>query len=156
MSCRSRVALLIMGGVLALSGAGSVISYARAVSPIRLELNKLEPIASTPPGCRAYFVVSNPAPTPIPELRLDLVLFGTDGVISRRVALDLGPLPARKEVVRLFDLSAISCDSIGQILLNDVLACQLGDKPPASTGGENQTCLDRITLSSRAKASLTK
>jgi hypothetical protein len=36
-------------------------------------------------GCRVYVVVTNPDPEPIAQLRLDLILFGADGVIARRV-----------------------------------------------------------------------
>jgi hypothetical protein len=154
MLCRRQAALLIATGWLAFQIPVSVISSAAAELAIPIELNKLEPLATTPPGCRIYFVVSNPDPMPIPVLRLDLVLFGTDGVIARRVALDLGPLPAKKEAVRLFDLSGLSCKSIGQILVNDVLACQFTGKPAAEQ--QRQACLDRLAVSSRATVSLTK
>ena len=62
---------------------------------IPLELNKLEPITQGGPGCRVYFLVSNPDAEPFEQFRLDLILFGADGVIARRVALDLGPLAPR-------------------------------------------------------------
>jgi hypothetical protein len=131
---------------------------------IPVELNKLEPIPASAdaqhadgagPGCRVYFVVSNPDPEPITQLRLDLILFGTDGVVSRRLAFDLGPLPARKTAVRLFDQPGLACDSIGRVLINDVLACQLGhDEAPADQ--QRQTCLGRLRLSSRTKSELMK
>jgi hypothetical protein len=127
-----------------------------AAAPIPVELNKLEPLAADPPGCRVYFVVSNPEHEPFVQLRLDLVLFGTDGVITRRLALDLGPLPAQKTAVHLFDLAGVACDSIGQILINDVLSCQTGDQAPASADAERKECLDRLTTSSKAKAPLVK
>jgi hypothetical protein len=148
--------LMIFAAGGTLSSLGSLINPAAAKPPIPLELNKLEPLTTTPPSCRVYFVVSNPDSTPITAFRLDLVLFGTDGVIARRIALDLGPLPAKKEMVRLFDLDALPCDRIGQILINDVLACQTGDVPPASAQQQRQACLDRLAVSSHAKASLTK
>ena len=137
------------------------------VAPIPVELNKLEPlpvpaaapgVAAAPgPGCRAYIVATNPAPEPVTQLRLDLVLFGTDGVIARRIALDLAPLAPRKTTVRLFDLAGLSCDDIGRVLVNDVLACQSGQHegaPPADQA--RQACLDRLQLSSRARAELIK
>lgn len=123
-------------------------------APISLELNKLEPIpAAAPgqaPGCRAYLVASNPeAGEAVDGMRLDLVLFGTDGVIARRVALDLGPLPPGRTQVRPFDLRDQGCDGIGQVLVNDVLMCRVA-------GAERTDCLARLHMSSRAAAKLTK
>ena len=142
-------------------------THAQAPVPARIvvELNKLEPLpasAAAPgspvsgPGCRAYIVASNPDAEPVTQLRLDLVLFGTDGVITRRVAFDLGPLVPRKTAVRLFDLPGQPCDGIGRVLVNDVLACQLGPREEAAAAPPQQACLDRLQLSSRAKAELTK
>lgn len=39
-------------------------------------------------------------------MRLDLVLFGRDGVAARRLAVDIGPLPGSRTVVRLFDVAS--------------------------------------------------
>ena len=102
---------------------------------ITLELNKLEPIAAAAiatgssgqaAGCRAYLVANNPENgETVDVLRLDLVLFGTDGVIGRRLALDLGPLPPGRTQVRPFDLRDQPCDGVGQILVNEVLLCRV-------------------------------
>lgn len=130
---------------------------APGAAPIPVELNKLEPLPAPGQGCRIYLVASNPDPEPIAQLRLDLVLFGTDGVIARRVALDLAPLGARKTAVRLFDLPGQLCDGVGRVLVNEVLACQLGLRSGAPPAEEpRQACTDRLQLSSRAKAELTK
>lgn len=123
-----------------------------AAAPIPLELNKLEPLPG--PGCRFYMVVNNPDADPIAQLRLDLMLFGTDGVIAKRIALDLGPLAAKKTSVRLFDLPDAGCDSIGKVLVSDVLACQTGKGTPADQ--PTQACLDRLAVSARGKVELTK
>jgi hypothetical protein len=125
---------------------------ARADAPIALELNKLEPITQGGPGCRVYFVVSNPDAKAIDQLQLDLILFGTDGVIARRLAFDLSPLPPKKTAVRLFDLTGLACDGIEHLLVNDVLAChRAGDEtvtPPS--------CLERLSLSAKTKVPLMK
>ena len=103
-------------------------------------------------------MATNPAPEPVTQLRLDLILFGTDGVITRRIALELAPLAPRKTAVRVFDLPSLACDDIGRLLVNDVLACQTGQHegapPPADQA--RQACLDRLQLSSRTRAELTK
>ena len=106
------------------------------------------------PGCRVYMVVTNPDADPIAQLRLDLMLFGSDGVISKRIALDLAPLAAKKTAVRLFDLADSACDSIAKVLVSDVLACQTGKAPPPDEPA--QVCLDRLQVSARGKVELTK
>jgi hypothetical protein len=111
-------------------------------APLRLELNRLEP---REPGCRVWFVVNNPAAEPLDPLRLDLVLFGRDGVILRRLAVDVGPLPAGRTVVRIFDVTGQPCEGIGQLLLNDLLAC--GGTEPA----QRAACTDRLALASRVE-----
>ncbi|MBB5694242.1 Tat pathway signal protein [Muricoccus pecuniae] len=107
-------------------------------APVTLELNRLEAQAQ---GCRVWMLARNPG-APVDPLRLDLVVFGRDGVVSRRLALDLGPLPAEKTMARIFDLAGTPCDGVGHLLLNDVLAC--GPDAPAA-------CLSRLTVSSRAQ-----
>lgn len=144
----------------------SGLARAQTAAPIPIELNKLEslpapaaaPGATTAPvaGCRVYLVVTNPDPEPIKQLRLDLVLFGTDEVIDRRVAVDLAPLAPHKTSVRLFDLQGQPCDGIGHVLINDVLACQLGKREGAATDEPHQDCMDRLKPTSRTKAELTK
>lgn len=126
-----------------------------AAAPITLELNKLEPLPAAgagPGGCRFYMVVTNPDADPVAQMRLDVMLFGTDGVIAKRIALDLAPLAARKTAVRLFDLPDQPCDGVGKVLISDVLACQLGK----SADQTPQACLDRLQLSARGKVELVK
>jgi len=150
--CRRILVVAILGGVFWQSVA--VLAQAPASPPIRVELNKLEPLSGT--GCRVYIVTVNPDPEPIEQLRLDLILFDTDGVIARRVALDLGPLAAHKTAVRLFDLQNLRCDGIGRALVNDVLACQSGQQKGVPSDQQRQACLGRLQLSSRAKTELVK
>ena len=80
------VRLIIGGTVLALISAASAATAEPA--PIRLELNRLEPVDT---GCRVYLVVGNDGAQALESLKLDLVLFGSDGVIDRRLALEAGP-----------------------------------------------------------------
>jgi hypothetical protein len=137
---------------------------AKAGAPIPIELNRLEPLPASGasssateaagPGCRVYIVVTNPEAEPISQLRLDLMLFNAEGIVSRRVALDLGPLAPHKTSVRLFDIQGQPCDGIGRVLVNDVLACSIGQNTDANQ--QRQACLERLKLSSRAKAELTK
>ena len=148
--------MLFAGLLMAWPGLLSAAPAPAPAAPIPLELNKLAPLPGSATGCRAYFVITNPDAEAISELRLDLVLFGKDGIISARVTLGLGPVPGDKTLVRLFDLAGTPCDSIGHILLNDVLACRTGSEAAAPAEQERETCLDRIAVSSLAKVPLTK
>lgn len=114
--------------------------------PIAVELNKLDVIAK---GCRAFFVVDNPGDKAMQSLKLDFVFFGADGVIVRRLVVDVGPLRPGKKSVKSFDLENPACGQIGSILLNDVLECR-------DATGPQSDCLQRVTVSSRAKVPLTK
>lgn len=114
---------------------------ARAQAPsLRLELNRLEPRDGQ---CRVWMVANNPGPEALDPVRLDLVLFGRDGVAARRLAVDVGPLPAARTVVRSFDVAAQPCDGIGQVLMNDVLACA------GTEDAVRAACTDRIVPASR-------
>lgn len=113
---------------------------------VTVELNKLEP---SDKGCRAYIVVSNPTQASYDAYKLDLVLFQTDGVIGRRLALDLAPVRADKRTVKLFDLEGTQCDTIGNFLVNDVLDCKTASGPVAN-------CLANLKVKSLTKAEISK
>lgn len=122
------------------------ISLAQGAKPITLELNKLE---AKDKGCRAVFLVDNTTDAALQSLKLDLVFFGTDGVMIRRLVVDFAPLPPAKKRVKAFDFESPPCGALGSILLNDVAECR-GD------GGPIADCLQRLDVSSRAKVPLTK
>lgn len=134
---RLRRTAIVLGFLAAMLRPEGVEAQA-SVAPIGLELNRLEP---QPKGCRVWLLLRNPAPEAIDPLRLDLLVFGKDGVIARRLALDVGPLPAEKTMARIFDLAGQDCAETGSLLLNDLLACG-----PASEA--RKACLPRLDLSS--------
>ena len=107
---------------------------------LSLELNKLE---DTDDACRAYLVLDNGTAGPVESLRLQLVLFDPEGVITRRLAVQAGPVGAGKTSVRIFDVSGQQCGDIGRILLNDISECEGPD-------GEIADCADLLEVSSRA------
>jgi hypothetical protein len=117
----------------------SMPALAQEPPRISIELNRLEPQGT---GCRVWLLARNPGQEALDPLRLDLLLFGKDSVIMRRLALDIGPAPEAKTQARIFDLAGMNCDSIGSVLLNDVLACG----PTAET---RAACLPRMVLASR-------
>lgn len=130
--------ILTLGAMMPLALGAQETAPAKAPA-IGLELNRLEARSE---GCRVWLVLRNSAPEAIDPLRLDLLVFGKDGVIARRLALDVGPLPAEKTMARIFDLSGQACESVGSLLLNDLMAC-------GPTTETRAACLPRLSLASR-------
>ncbi|WP_439598314.1 Tat pathway signal protein [Falsiroseomonas sp.] len=135
------------GLVLAALALAPAAAQAQQASPpaLPLELNRLEPVTAPAEGCRIWMVLGNDAPeaAAIAALRLDLVVFGGDGQIARRAAVELAPIGAGRTAVRLFDLAGLPCDRISRLLVNEVLACRIG-------GADVADCADRLRPSSRA------
>ena len=77
------------------------------------------------------------------------MLFGRDGIIARRIAVEIAPLRANKKSVKLFDVADLACPTIGSILVNDVLEC-------SGPGATAASCIDGLQVSSRAGIELTK
>ena len=109
-----------------------------AEEKLLVELNTIE---SAEARCRLNFVIENKSSTPLESMKLDLVVFGADGGILRRLLTEMGPVRPAKTIVRAFLVDA-ECGQIGAILVNDVTACA-----PGEPGG----CLDNLGLSSRLK-----
>lgn len=112
---------------------------ANAASTVSVELNRLEPKDNS---CQISIVVANSADKAMDSLKLDLVFFDKEGVISRRLAVEAGPVRASKTSVKLFNAAETKCESIGRVLLNDVTACG---------GGSEQDCLAAVSTASRVK-----
>jgi hypothetical protein len=119
-------------------------AFAQPSALLRIELNRLEPRDGG--ACRIWLVLNNGGAEALDPVRLDLVLFGRDGVIARRIAVDVGPLPAGRVQARIFDLTGQACEGLGQVLLNDFLACGTADAAPRAA------CMDRAALASRVEA----
>jgi hypothetical protein len=105
---------------------------------LRVELNALENVQGR---CRYSFVIENKGEGGVESLKLDLAVFGRDGVIQRRMAIEMGPLRRAKTILKAFELDG-ECGQIGSILVNDVTAC---------APGEPGACLDALGLSSRVQ-----
>ncbi|ODN70834.1 hypothetical protein [Methylobrevis pamukkalensis] len=118
---------------------------AEADAPITVELNKLAPNGES---CQATIVVRNGG-GPLSSLKTDLVMFAPDGIVARRIAVELGPLARNKTFVKAFDIPGTGCDRIGRILLNDVIAC-------ADADGAALACLDRVEPTSLSAVTFDK
>ncbi|MDH3639856.1 MAG: Tat pathway signal sequence domain protein [Gammaproteobacteria bacterium] len=122
------------------------LARSQDVSGLTVELNKLEEAEN---ACRAYLVFENQSVSTFSSLKLDLVMFGADGIITRRLAVEGGPLSAGKTSVKLFEISELACSGISRILLNDVISCR-------DDNGEHDDCVERVTTSSRNEVSFFK
>ena len=126
-----------------LSIAAAVLAPVPALAAdLSIDLNKLETQSG---NCRLTMVVVNGRTAAAQSLRADLVMFGPDGVVAKRLAVDLGPVPANKTIVKAFDVAGLACDGIGSILLNDVPACRF-----AGGALPGPACLAGIAVSSHA------
>ena len=108
---------------------------------LSIDLNRLE---NQNGSCRVTMVIVNSRPAAADALRADLVMFGANGVAARRLAIDLGPVPANKTIVKAFDIGGLGCGDIGSILLNDIPACHFAGQPAGTPA-----CLDGTTISSK-------
>lgn len=136
----------LAGLLLVLVFGFAVPAQAEETAPLKIELNKLEPQGG---ACRAYLVLENGSDSAFAELKLDMVMFDSDGVVSRRLAVQAAPLPAGKTSLKVFDIRDLPCDRLGRVLLNDVMAC--GDQ-----SGPRGDCLALIEATARAPLSLIK
>ena len=111
-----------------------------------MELNKLEQNGA---ACRAYVVLENGSAMAFESLKPDLVLFDSDGIVARRIALETAPLPPGKTSLKVFDIDGLPCARIGRILLNDVLSC-------SASGEARDDCLGIVDPSSRGSVPFIK
>ena len=87
--------------------ASAAAAQGQAGKPVAVELNKLD---ATGKGCRAFFVIDNPGDKAFQSLKLDFVFFNADGVIGRRLVVDVAPLRAAKKTVKTFDFDSPPCN----------------------------------------------
>ena len=113
---------------------------------LSIELNKAEDVDG---GCVASFVFQNNLGATLDRFNLDLFLFDPQGVIVRRVTIDMAPLLDGKTRVAQFHLHNGGCAEVSRILVNDIPQCR------AETG-EPANCLAGLAVSSRSAIALTK
>ena len=110
---------------------------AAAKDDLRLEFNKFETANGT---CQAYFLIEEQAGKPLQSLKADLIVFGKDGGIAKRLIAEMGPIRSKKTSVKIFAID-VPCAEVSGVLLNDVASCTPDATP--------ETCLDRLVVSSR-------
>lgn len=138
--------LCVVRGLLLSSLLLSPITAQAAAESVQIELNKLEPNDN---ACRAYLVLENGTSSAFEALKLDLVMFDSDGIVARRLAVETAPLPAGKTSLKVFDMKGLACEQVSRLLLNTVMAC-------ADASGARENCLSLISTSARAKVPFIK
>jgi hypothetical protein len=138
--------VLALWALMTAAALATIGAHAGEPADMTLELNKLEPSDN---GCRAFVVVDNRSDVAFSAFKLDLVLFQPDGVIGKRIMLDLAPVKAHKRAVKAFEIDKMKCDGFGSILINDVLECRAEAEPI-------DNCLARLELKSLSAVQLTK
>jgi hypothetical protein len=124
----------LLAAMLALSASAS---EAFATDDLALQLNKLDPANN---ACEAYFLIQEKAGRPLRSLKTDLIVFGKDGDIAKRLIAEMGPIRSKKTSVKIFSID-VPCPEISGVLLNDVASCAPDVTP--------EVCLDRLAVSSR-------
>ncbi|WP_298986933.1 hypothetical protein [uncultured Roseibium sp.] len=105
--------------VLLMTGAAPAQSQEKA-SHIALELNKIEVSGNT---CRLSFVMENQSGQDLDVASYEIVVFGKDNVINQMSVFDFGALPKAKTIVRQFELSNLTCEDTGKLLINGPAGC---------------------------------
>lgn len=140
----------MLAALVAALACGTATAAAQTAAPARkpgitVELNKLETV---PTACRGFFLIANATTEPLRELRLDVFLFDKGGVILNRVGLNFSDIRAERSRVMIFDVPNISCNDVGRLLINDVLACTKADGAPLPN------CAQQINVATRAAVEL--
>lgn len=111
--------------------------------PLTVELNKFE--AGEEGGCRAFFLFRNRGERSFDGFEMSLAILDGRGVIDRLLTIDAAPLPAGRTTLKLFEIPGIACDSISEVLLHDMTACNAQNEGPAD-------CFGLMELVSRTSA----
>lgn len=113
---------------------------------LTIELNKVEDFEG---GCMASFVFHNRLGHTLDRFNLDLILFDKEGVILRRLMIDLAPLRDGKTRVAQFRLHDEGCAEVSRVLVNDIPQCR-------AEGGEELDCVAGLGVLSRSDIELAK
>jgi len=122
--------------------SGTALAQDASSNPLRIELNRVEAAGE---NCRTYFLIDNQKGESWKSLKLDLFALDTDGVAAKRLAVEVGPVPRHKTLIKLFDFPGLTCSRVGRVLLNDVLTCD-GAAP------SREECLTAIETASKVDA----
>lgn len=113
-------------------------------SGLHLELNT---ISDTGSACRLTFVARNATGKDIEQVVFETVIFDSAGSVLSLSLFDFRALPQDRPRVRQFDVPNITCNTLGQALINGANTCTV-------EGAESPVCDTAISLSSRIDVEL--
>ena len=117
-----------------------------AIANVNIEINKTE---QKEKSCRVYLVVKNDSDLSFQNFKMDMVLFNQDDIIIKNMALNIAPLQSEKKIVKAFDLKNIKCETVGSILVNNIMQCDAKEK-------SKPDCISMIQLSSKNDITISK
>lgn len=136
--------LALLALLLPASALAEQPSPATDTGKINLELNAKEQSGD---ACRISFVIKNSLSAAIEDLTLELVLFNNNHQISKILQIKSSALPRGKTRVKRYAIKGLTCDSLGRVLINDVVSCK-------GEGLSPQGCLSALKTSSRTTSKL--
>ncbi len=115
-----------------------------APSRLFLELNSVQDVGG---ACRLTFLARNGTGVAIDRAVFETVIFDTSGGVVSLSLFDFRDLPADRPRVRQFELPEMTCEAVGQALINGASSCVVG-------GAESRVCDDALSLGSRIAVEL--
>lgn len=112
----------------------------KRLGKLTIDLNKLDTIADS---CRITLVFANQSKHHYQTFHMDLAFFNQDEILEQRITVDAGPIRQKKTSIKEFEISALKCERIERILLNNIPNCEL-------KSGNNIDCLDGIRIKSKS------
>lgn len=119
-------------------------AYAEQTNTLHLELNSVQDVGS---ACRLTFLANNLSGSAIDKAVFETVIFDRTGSVISLKLFDFRDLPNGRPRVRQFDLPGMSCENVGQALINGANTCLVN-------GEENQLCQSELSLRSRIDVEL--
>lgn len=124
--------------------ATSVKSSEQTSAGLHLELNTIN---DTGTACRMTFVANNRTGADIEQAVFETVIFDSSGSVMSLSLFDFRELPPDRPRVRQFDVPGITCESLGQALINGASTCTVD-------GTDSAVCHEALSLSSRISVEL--
>jgi hypothetical protein len=112
---------------------------ADAAPSISVEMNSTLQLEG---ACQLTFMLANNLAADIASLVFETVLLTKEGAVDRLTLFNMRDLPSGSPRVRQFNVPLLSCDDLGQVLINGVAECS-GD------GIETAACISAVDYSSR-------
>ena len=118
---RTAIAASLAGLAMASGAAAQDEALGEAV------LIELNAVKSGEAACTLTFLVLNGHPSQIDKAVYETVLFDTGGQVDRLTLFDFGALPSGRPRVRQFSVPGVTCDGLGQVLINGAHTCEAAE-----------------------------